>query len=352
HQLLQPFKDVKEGRIKNFADIYFDLKLAQKLYDTIFKPIKPYLKNNKQLIIIPDDVLYYLPFEVLVTQIEKKKFDRKIIFSHYQNGHFLVEQYSMSYAPSATVLEPDLLERRQRPENERLLAFGNPDFGRATEMAIQKNGDQGSDLFSLLFRSSRGLIFSPLPKTEQEIKSIVKIIQPSVYYLEQDAKEETFKQEASKYSIIHLATHCIVDETQPMYSRIVFAQDNDPSEDGFLNTYEVFNLKLNAGLVNLSACETGLGKLSRGEGIIGLTHAFMYAGASSVLVSLWSVSESTADLMKYFYLNLKSGMSKSQSLQQAKLKMIKTAGRFKNGQRLSFANPFLWAPFVLVGEWE
>jgi CHAT domain-containing protein len=136
-----------------------------------------------------------------------------------------------------------------------------------------------------------------------------------------------------------------VDESQPMYSLIAFAQNEDPKEDGFLHTYEVFNLKLNADLVTLSACETGLGKLSRGEGLIGLTRGFIYAGAPSVLVSLWSVDESTAALMKIFYQNLKSGMSKAEALRRAKLKLIDTQ---ENG--FSFAHPFLWAPFVLVGE--
>ena len=132
----------------------------------------------------------------------------------------------------------------------------------------------------------------------------------------------------------------------------MFAQDDDPAEDGFLHTYEVFNLKLNADLVTLSACETGLGKLSRGEGLIGLTRAFMYAGAPSVLVSLWSVSESTAEVMKYFYQNLNTGKTKTEALRQAKLKLIKSESEFKDGQRFSFANPFLWAPFVLMGEWQ
>jgi len=130
-----------------------------------------------------------------------------------------------------------------------------------------------------------------------------------------------------------------------MYSLIAFAQDDDPKEDGFLHTYEIFNLQLNTDLVTLSACETGLGKLSRGEGLIGLTRAFMYAGAPSVLVSLWSVDESTAALMKIFYQNLKDGMSKAEALRQAKLKLIR-----KHESGMSFAHPFLWAAFVLVGE--
>jgi CHAT domain-containing protein len=134
-----------------------------------------------------------------------------------------------------------------------------------------------------------------------------------------------------------------------MYSLIAFTQDDDKTEDGFLHTYEVYNLCFNADLVTLSACETGLGKLSRGEGLIGLTRAFMYAGTPSVLVSLWSVDESTAALMKIFYQNLKEGMSKAEALRQAKLKLLHTRVKTRDGE-MSFAHPFLWAPFVLVGE--
>ena len=137
-----------------------------------------------------------------------------------------------------------------------------------------------------------------------------------------------------------------------MYSRIVFAQDDDATQDGFLHTYEVFNLKLNADLITLGACETGLGKLSRGERLIGLTRAFMYAGAPSIVVSLWSVDESTVELMKLFYQNLKDGMSKVEALRHAKLKLSKSEGIFEDGQQFSYANPFLWAPFVLIGNWE
>jgi len=105
------------------------------------------------------------------------------------------------------------------------------------------------------------------------------------------------------------------------------------------------NLKLNADLVTLSGCKTGLGKLSRGEGLIGLTRAFLYAGASSLLVSLWSVDESTSKLMKHFYQNLRKGQNKAAALRNAKLKLLKTR---RNG--ISFAHPYLWAPFILVGQ--
>lgn len=352
-KLLQPFKDVKEGKLKNFSDISFDVKFSGRLYDQIFRPIEQYLKEGNQLIIVPDGILHYLPFEALVTKIEKKKQNRNIIFSRYKNAHYLIEKYAISYAPSASVLDPKLLRAKfNKKREDKLIAFGNPDFGKATQLAFQKEKEDSTNFFAMLIRSSRGWIFNELPKAAEEVKAIGEIMKPSLLYLNKEAKEEYFKQQSGKYPFVHLATHCIVEETQPMYSRIVFAQDDDPAEDGFLHTYEVFNLRLNTDLITLSACETGLGKLSRGEGLIGLTRAFMYAGAPSVLVSLWSVSESTADVMKYFYRNLNAGKTKTEALRQAKLKLIKSESKFKDGQRFSFANPFLWAPFVLVGEWQ
>jgi len=344
-ELLQPLLQAQEQ--KNLADIGFDLKLSQQLYEKLFQPVEKYLPKGSSVIIVPDDILFHLPFEALVTSVEKKRPDMKIIFSRYENAHFLVEKYSFSYSPSASVIDPMLQQPGKRDKMRgQLLAFGNPDFGKLTAKDVEEKEKSGIlDLFALLFRSSKGRLFASLPKSEEEVKAISDFMKPSSVFTREKALEEKFKEEAGHFSLVHLSTHAVAEEKQPMYSRIIFAQDDDPNEDGFLHTYEVFNLKLNADLVTLSACETGLGKLSRGEGLIGLTRGFIYAGASSVLVSLWSVDESTAALMKIFYQNLKAGMSKAEALRQAKLKLIRTR---ENG--ISFAHPFLWAPFVLVGE--
>ena len=161
------------------------------------------------------------------------------------------------------------------------------------------------------------------------------------------ATEEKVKEEGilEKYQYVHFATHGIVNERKPDFSGIVLTQDEDPNENGFLQAAEIFNLSMNAELVVLSACQTGLGKMVRGEGIVGLTRAFMYAGTPSVLVSLWSVSDiSTSKLMEKFYENLiKKKFDKTRALQQAQIFMIKEK---------KFSHPFYWAPFVLIGDWE
>jgi CHAT domain-containing protein/Tfp pilus assembly protein PilF len=329
-----PFQQVKEGLIRNLADVGFDLKLAQQLYERLFQPLEKYLAANTQLLIVPDGVLHYLPFEALVTSVENKKPAPQALFARYENARFLMEKYVITYAPAASILalERDTNADDGKPAG-RLLGFGNPDFGRFKD----------SSRVDLVLKASKGLLFAPL--SDRDVREVAQIMQPASVFTGKDATEERFKQEANRFAGIYLSTHAIVNENQPMYSLIAFAQDDDDEEDGFLHTYEVFNLKLNADLVTLSACETGLGKLSRGEGLIGLTRGFIYAGAPAVLVSLWSVDESTAALMKIFYQNLKAGMGKAEALRQAKLKLIRTR---ENG--VSFAHPFLWAPFVLVGE--
>jgi CHAT domain-containing protein len=145
---------------------------------------------------------------------------------------------------------------------------------------------------------------------------------------------------------VHVATHGLLNAERPQFTGVVLSLVGNKSGDGFVRTDEIFNLNLGSPLVMLSACETGLGKEKRGEGVIGLTRAFMYAGAPTVGVSLWSVADkSTADLMTDFYKRLLAtpDASPSASLRAAQIAMI-------DGKR--FAPPFFWSPFVLVGEWK
>jgi len=333
-RLRAPFKQVKEGTIRNLADVPFDIKLAQQLYEKLFQPLEKYLAPNTSLLIVPDGVLHYLPFEALVTGVENKRFDANVTFSRYENVHYLIEKFAITYLPAASLLalEKSSCDHTNKTANL-LFGIGSPDFGRFTD----------SSAMNIRLKASKGLIFAPL--SDRDVQEVKQIMQPASVFIGKEAQEERFKNEAKNFAHVYLSTHAIVDESQPMYSLIAFTQDDDPQEDGFLHAYEIFNLCFKANLITLSACETGLGKLSRGEGLIGLTRGFLYAGAASVLVSLWSVDESTAALMKIFYQNLKAGMSKAEALRQAKLKLLRTR---ENG--VSFSHPFLWAPFVLVGE--
>jgi CHAT domain-containing protein len=156
------------------------------------------------------------------------------------------------------------------------------------------------------------------------------------------ASEENFKhQNLADYRIIHFATHAFIDDNKPARSAIVLSLDQDPKEDGFLQMREVFNLKLKADLVVLSACQTGLGQLIRGEGIEGLSRAFFYAGASSVLLSLWAINDQASyQLLERFYVHLRSANPVMDSLRRAKLELIDSG---------VLAHPYYWAGFVVAG---
>ncbi|MFQ6093369.1 MAG: CHAT domain-containing protein [bacterium] len=325
--LLDPFQDLQHGKTE-VLNLPYDLVVAYLLYQKIFQPVEEYLKEDALLIIIPDGILHNLPFGALVTEIEPREPKTDLFFARYENARYLIEKYSISYTPSASVLDPIL--RKPRYESGikgRLLAFGNPNLG-------------PSDLEGA---------FEPLPETGREVNIVSEVFGPSgcEVFSGRDAREGLFKEKAGQFRYLHLATHSVLEDTDPLYSKIVFALDDDPEEDGFLEAYEIFDLRLNAHLVVLSSCETGLGRLSAGEGLIGLVRAFMYAGAPSILASLWSVGNPTTKMMEFFYQNLKDGMNKAEALRLAKIRMI-----HNQDEEMSYAHPFLWAPFVLLGDWR
>ncbi|NIA30435.1 MAG: CHAT domain-containing protein [Actinobacteria bacterium] len=310
-----------------WANIQVDL--LHDLYQTLIADVldDTLLQQKTDLIIVPDDVLFFFPFELLVTEYSKK------------DVRYLIEDHPISYIPAVSLLNPKL--RNKKTAQNDLLAFGNPDFG-----GMKKDGFLNR-IASLLPGNSelRNQEFVQLPFAENEAKTIARHFERSITFTGKNATEANFKKYAPDYKLIHLATHYIADDQQPLYSKIVFARGEKDGEDGYLQTYEIFNLKLHADLVALSGCNSGLGKLRRGEGIVGLSRAFLYAGASSLLVSLWQVQdESTAELMTKFYTNLRAGMNKSRALQQAKIDMIHA----KDWKQ----NPFYWGPFILIGDWE
>jgi len=196
-----------------------------------------------------------------------------------------------------------------------------------------------------------GLPLARLAGTRVEADQISKLVKTSGgqadLWLDLDANEDNLDaKDISKYRIIHVATHGLLNAERPQFTGVVLSLVGNKNSDGFLRTDEVFNLKLGGPLVMLSACETGLGKEKRGEGVMGLTRAFIYAGAPTVGVSLWSVADkSTADLMTDFYKRLltANGTATSTALREAQLSMI--AGK-------KYSAPFYWAPFVLVGDWN
>ncbi|NMC87275.1 MAG: CHAT domain-containing protein, partial [Candidatus Moranbacteria bacterium] len=189
-----------------------------------------------------------------------------------------------------------------------------------------------------------GYKFSRLVNTEKEVKEVGKLFGQSQMMLGIDANEEKLKAEdltARKYVLF--STHGILGNEIPYIKQpaLVLSLVGNDKEDGFLTAAEIFNMNMNADIVGLSACKTGLGVQSAGEGVVGLSRAFMYAGTDTVLVSLWSVSdESTYKLMVKFFDGLKNGKDKLTALKDAK-NYLRSSG---------YENPFYWAPFILMGE--
>ena len=303
-----------------------DFKLGHVLFDELVLP--GLTKGTKRIVFVPDDILNLLPFETLIPDDRKER--------------WLVQDYAVAYVPSLSSLRELNIRKkniRSRPKKD-LLAFGDPYYG-SNEEDIR---GQGPDIFQD-FYSNPSLNFFRLKYSGLEtrrIASLFKASRANAFEREQ-ATEDCLKSEPlADYRILHFATHGLIDDKKPARSSIILSLDQDPSEDGFLQMREVFDLKMNADLVVLSACQTGLGQFIRGEGIEGLSRAFFYAGSSSVLMSLWAVNDqATYQLMERFYRHMKSSENPMNALRRAKLEMIESK---------VLSHPYYWAGFILNGK--
>ncbi len=318
-------------------------RLSVRLYERLIQPAGELLKGKSELIIVADGALHRLPFEVLLSPSA-----RQITQLDWGKLPYLVRNYAISYSPSASVLAG-----LQNYHNE--AAAGQKEFVAFADPIYEPEVQGAGSVIAMATRSARGddgqWKFNRLVHSKTEAEGIARLFpkgQADVFHGAR-ATEENAKTPGlmGRYRMIHFAAHGLINPNRPRFSGIVLSQlkSNKPEqktqpEDGILQAYEIFNLKLNADLVVLSACETGLGKEVNGEGLMGLTRAFIYAGTPSVVVSLWKVDdEESSSLMIHFYTHLKSGKSKSEALRQAQLDLI---GRGRA--------PYFWAPFVLIGK--
>ncbi|MDX2471106.1 MAG: CHAT domain-containing protein [SAR324 cluster bacterium] len=310
------------------------------IFRTILEPLLEAGEPNiKQLILIPDGVLYYLPFETVVAKIHPQNSGK-----FAKGREYLLHRYSINYSPSTSVLGTiktkvsgrDAAMMRKRKE---FLGFGDPQYKPKNDKTFHYNPTLKQQGFYHLDR---------LFNTIKELKAISSVFPNSnKVYLRDEARESVVKKNLSGYKYIHFATHGILDERNPEFSGVVMnlVKAKKP-EDGFLQASEIFELKINSDLVVLSACETGLGKVIKGEGMVGLTRAFMYAGTPSIVVSLWTVSDdSTSKLMIYFYRYLAKGLNKDEALRQAKIQLMNET----SDDELVYHDPFYWGPFILNG---
>jgi len=307
---------------------------SHQLYHLLIQPFEHDLSSTRNLIIVPDRALAYLPFETLLADAGART-------KSFESG-FLLERFAIVYAPSASALAAIRTED-SAPAARGLLAFGDPVYYDTEEPG--KGSNPSANPITRAYRE-RGLDLRRLPYTRMEINDIGSLF-PSAerkIFLGADANEKNVKSEKlDAFRYVHFATHGIVDEEKPARSGVILSLKGNEKEDGVLQVTEIMRLKLNADLVTLSACRTGLGRVVGGEGVLGLTRAFIYAGSHSVVASLWNVNDTaTAELMKSFYANLKKGEPKDEALRQAKLTLLK-------GKQTTWRHPYYWAPFVLVG---
>ncbi len=303
-KMVSDLHEVYSARLPGYSDI------ARSAYDLLIGPAENDLTGIDTLCIIPDDILWEVPFQALQAS----------------DGTFLIERTSLHYSPSISVLSE--ANRRPKRSDSSLLALGNPV---ADTDALEQSRQLHTELR-----------FDPIPESETEVTAIGRWYEPDrrAIFFGSEAKESLLKTRGRDYSVIHLATHGVFDNLNPLYSYLILARDG-AGDDGLLETREVIDLDLNADLVVLSACETARGKIGAGEGVIGMSWAFFAAGCRTTLVTQWKVnSDSTSKLMTVFYRELSQGRNKAQALRAAALELGKQAG---------YRHPFYWAPFIAVG---
>jgi CHAT domain-containing protein/Tfp pilus assembly protein PilF len=296
---------------------------ALKLYNLLLKPAQAELRGKTRLVISPDDTIWDLPFQALVTG----------------SNRFLIEESAISYAPSLTALREMMMRRDGQAAFAApltLLALGNPQIGGESERRAAVG--------------LRGVGLGRLPEAEQEVKQLRVLYgaSRSKVYVGEEAREERVKQEAGEARVLHFAAHGMLNNGSPMYSHLVLAKGGE-EEDGMLEAWELTQMELRAELAVLSACETARGRVGAGEGVIGLTWAMFIAGVPTVVVSQWRVeSGATREMMVEFHRVMMRGgrggkgrKSKAEALREGAMKVMR---------RAETRHPFYWAGFVMIGD--
>jgi CHAT domain-containing protein len=324
-------------------------KLGSKLYSILIDPVKDLIQTKTKLVVIPDKCLYYLPFETLTLNNPNNGFSKK---------DFLINSYEIVYHYSATMY-CKFLRSESRIHNKNLTFNGfAPVFSEKGEpLALPENcfaesneNQKESEVELVRSLTYNGKIFSSLPFSEQEVKEIYALFKEknldAEYHIFDNATKDSFLASCDSFSVLHLASHGVINEINPKLSGILFYPQADTVRNStflqntLLTTGEIYNLKIHADLVVLSACETGIGRVVIGEGVLSMARALTYAGAKNILYSLWKVGDKNSyKLMVNFYTYLLGGNSYSQALRKAKLEMIKNE---------ETAFPGNWGAFNLI----
>ncbi|HHG83129.1 MAG TPA: CHAT domain-containing protein [Bacteroidetes bacterium] len=274
-------------------------------------------EGTTSITIVPDGLLSYVPFEVLLGSEPGEAI--------YPTLPYLIRDYRFSYGYSASLR---YRAAATAPQKDRQVLACALSFTQASSNALRSSPDREH--------------LPALPNALAEAEAIRKSF-AGRFLLDDQATETAFRELSPQYSMLHLATHTIFNDSNPDATRIVFA-GSDPENDGYLHAYELYGLQLDADLAVLSACQTGDGELLRGEGVMSLGRAFTYAGCRSTIMTLWPLNDRASEkIMSAFYGYLAQGMARDEALHTAKLE-------FLNAQRGPRANPFYWAGFIHSGE--
>ncbi len=323
---------------------------SRRLYDQLIAPAEPWIAVGERILLMPDGPLHLLPFGALIRTPAPTSPARG---PAERSRQYLVEWKPLHTALSGSVYAE--LKKRRRPAGEAAAtewtAFGDPSFPeRFARTEPHEIGEMR--LRSLATRAQ--LRWQRLPQSRREVEGIADLYPEAVrhIYLGREATEERAKSVGRETRILHFATHGFVDDRSPFDSGLVLAIPDELVEgrdNGLLQVWEIFErVRLDADLVVLSACETGLGEIRGGEGIIGLTRAFQVAGARSVLTTLWRVEDAaTAQLMQSFYRHLRAGSAKAEALRSAQLELLRASG---DSNEAGTSAPYFWAAVQLVGD--
>jgi CHAT domain-containing protein len=309
------------------------------LHGLLLSPAQAQLSGKNTVCIVPSSRLWELPFQALLSETDRYFVEDHALF-YVPSLSVLREIRNKEFARQAAITEKDidgaLIKVSLKPEVKAasLLALGNP---RLSPLAVSKTK-----------ATDRSISLGDLPEAEQEVKALGEIYGRgnSKILTRTAAGEDTTKAEAGNYSVLHFATHGILDNDNPLYSRLLLASSNE-NDGGYLEAREIMKLNLRADLAVLSACQTGLGRVSDGEGLIGMSWALFIAGTATTVTSQWKVdSASTSRLMIEFHrllqnTNERTRMHKAEALRQASLKLMAEP---------KYRHPFFWSGFVVVGE--
>lgn len=341
-QLEQIIRDLQREFYPNISNKMAMDALSRELFEVLIRPAYSEIEKAKRRIIIPDGPLFKLPFNLLLENGAKPR--------------YLIEWKPITTAVSAAMYARQ--KARKAKPIKQIVAFGDANFPRSP----MTNGDTRDPHIRSLLRNNPFKL-KKRPHTLSEVKSIADLFpQETTLFLNEDASEANLKKLATKTDILHLALHGWMNDRVPMESALAFSINPDfkeGEENGILQTWEIFDLDLDVELLVLSACQSALGQVKGGEGMMGLTRAFQYAGARSILASYWNVEdEATAVLMKRFYTHLKAGLPKDEAIRQAQIDMIRNPvakeepgffGVFKKTIKKDYSHPFYWAGFQLIG---